>query len=40
MLNPNFVVIGVGRAYGAYSTYGWYWTTDLGGIVDAILPGY
>ena len=28
MLNPSFKVIGIGRAYGASSTYGWYWTTD------------
>lgn len=34
MLNPNFAVIGIGRAYSASSTYGWYWTTDFGGVVD------
>ncbi|MFB3779221.1 MAG: CAP domain-containing protein [Bryobacteraceae bacterium] len=34
MLNPAFRAIGIGRAYGAGSTYGWYWTTDFGGIVD------
>lgn len=34
MLNPNYKVIGIGRAYGAGSTYRWYWTTDFGGYVD------
>ncbi|MBS1859721.1 MAG: hypothetical protein JST11_30395 [Acidobacteria bacterium] len=39
MLNPAFQAIGIGRAYGASSTYGWYWTTDFGGVVDqAITP--
>ena len=28
MLNPDYTVIGVGRAPGG--TYGWYWTTDFG----------
>ena len=32
MLNPAFVVIGIGRAAGG--TYGWYWTTDFGGVLD------
>ncbi|HVW85910.1 MAG TPA: CAP domain-containing protein, partial [Bryobacteraceae bacterium] len=31
MLNPSFAAIGIGRAYGAGSSYGWYWTTDFGG---------
>ena len=31
MLNPNFKVIGIALAYGAGTTYGWYWTTDFGG---------
>ncbi len=31
MLNPNFKVIGIGRAYAAGSTYGWYWAADFGG---------
>ena len=31
MLNPNFRVIGIGRAYAAGSAYGWYWTVDFGG---------
>ena len=35
MLNPSFKAIGIGRAYGASSTYRWYWTTDFGGVVDS-----
>ncbi|HEU4760541.1 MAG TPA: CAP domain-containing protein [Dehalococcoidia bacterium] len=31
MLNPNYKVMGVARAYAAGSTYGWYWTNDFGG---------
>lgn len=34
MLNASFVVIGIGRAYSSTSTYGWYWTTDFGGVLD------
>jgi uncharacterized protein YkwD len=34
MLNPNYRVIGIGRAYSATSTYKNYWTTDFGGYVD------
>ena len=30
MLSPSFVVIGIGLAYDASSTYKWYWTTDFG----------
>jgi len=37
MLNPAYKVIGIGRAYGASSAYGWYWTTDFGGVVDQVL---
>ncbi len=37
MLNPAFKAIGIGRAYGASSAYGWYWTTDFGGTLDT--PG-
>ncbi len=37
MLNPSFKVIGIGRAYSASSTYGWYWATDFGGVVDAVI---
>lgn len=35
MLNPNFNVIGISRAYNAASKYRWYWTTDFGQYVDA-----
>lgn len=31
MLNSNFRVIGIGRAYQAGSPYGYYWTTTFGG---------
>jgi uncharacterized protein YkwD len=34
MLNPNFKVIGIGRATDSSSQYGTYWTTDFGGVVD------
>jgi uncharacterized protein YkwD len=30
MLDSSYTQIGVGRAYSADSTYGWYWTTDFG----------
>ena len=30
MLNPHYTLIGIARAYGADSKYGWYWTTDFG----------
>jgi uncharacterized protein (TIGR03437 family) len=39
MLNANFKVIGIGRAYVASSTYKWYWTTDFGGFVDPSTDG-
>jgi len=35
LTNPAYHVIGIGRAYGAASTYGWYWAADFGGQVDA-----
>ena len=35
MLNPNYTAIGIGRANGADSTFGWYWTTNFGGVTDA-----
>jgi uncharacterized protein YkwD len=35
MLSDKFKAIGIGRAYDAQSKYGWYWTTDFGGYVDA-----
>lgn len=34
MLNPDYRVIGIGRAYGGNSAYEWYWTIDFGGYVD------
>jgi Cysteine-rich secretory protein family len=34
MLTTSYKAIGIGRAYGANSTYKWYWTTDFGGYVD------
>ena len=40
MLNGSFKVIGIARSYGPSSTYGWYWTTDFGGVVDQVItPG-
>src|SRR5579884_1713485 len=39
MLGSGYNAIGIARAYGAGSTYGWYWTTDFGGVVEqAINP--
>ncbi len=35
MLSANFAAVGIGRAFAASSVYGWYWTTDFGGVVDA-----
>ena len=32
MLNSNYLVIGIGLAYNDSSKYGYYWTTDFGGI--------
>ena len=37
MLNPNYRVIGIGRAGVNGSTYTWYWTTDFGAYVDAVI---
>lgn len=37
MLNPNFKVLGISRAYSASTTYKWYWTTNFGGFVDTLL---
>jgi uncharacterized protein YkwD len=34
MLGANYTTIGIGRAYVAGSPYGWYWTTEFGGIDD------
>jgi hypothetical protein len=38
MLSANFNAIGVGRVYGSGSTYGWYWTTDFGGVSEDNTP--
>lgn len=35
LINPAYRAIGVGRAYGSASQYGWYWAADFGGVVDA-----
>jgi hypothetical protein len=32
MLNPNYVVAGVAAVFNQDSTYGWYWTLDMGGV--------
>src|SRR6266851_8073181 len=36
LVNPQYHAIGVGRGYATGSTYGWYWTADFGGVVDAV----
>ncbi|HEY8173965.1 MAG TPA: CAP domain-containing protein [Dehalococcoidia bacterium] len=38
MLSTNYSAIGIGRAYVAGSPYGWYWTTEFGGVIDPF-PG-
>lgn len=35
LTNPAYRAIGVGRAYGSGSSYGWYWTADFGGVVES-----
>jgi len=35
MLNGNFTAIGIGRTFGQGTSYGWYWSTDFGGVVDS-----
>ena len=37
MLSANFRAIGIGRYYVAGSIYGWYWTTDFGGVSDTVV---
>src|ERR1700694_1637669 len=37
MVNPAFVVMGIGRAYNSGSSFGWYWATDFGGVADQII---
>ena len=34
MLDGRFQAIGIARVYDANSTYGWYWTTTFGSVVD------
>ena len=34
MLSTNFNSIGIGRAFVPGSRYGWYWTTNFGGVTD------
>jgi len=34
MLGTNYATIGIGREYIAGSPYGWYWTTEFGGVDD------
>lgn len=34
LVNPAYRAIGVGRAYAAGSTYGWYWAAEFGGIIE------
>jgi hypothetical protein len=34
MLNPNYTVVGIARAFNANSTYGWYWTNNFGLATD------
>ena len=38
MLNPNYTVIGIGRAYNPAAKYRYYWTTDFGGYADRTIP--
>ncbi len=40
MLDSAYLAMGVGRAYDASSTYGWYWTTDFGSTVDAVIQNF
>jgi len=35
MLNPNYVVAGIAAAFNQDSTFGWYWTLDMGGVDDS-----
>ncbi len=38
MRNPDYHAIGIGRAYGEDSRYGWYWTTTFGGGTTVPVP--
>jgi len=35
LLNPNFTVMGLARAYAPGSTSGWYWAQEFGGVLDS-----
>lgn len=37
MLNPSFVVTGIGRVYSPSTVYGWYWANAFGGVTDRII---
>ncbi len=34
LMNPEYHAVGLGRAFGAGSAYGWYWDADFGGLAD------
>lgn len=34
LLRPEFTMMGLGRAYKANTTYGWYWAQEFGGYLD------
>jgi hypothetical protein len=38
MLNPNYRVAGITAVFNQDSTYGWYWTLDMGGFDDSGQP--
>jgi len=38
MLNANFVTVGLAKAYGADSSYGWYWAAEFGGYDEGGSP--
>jgi uncharacterized protein YkwD len=38
MLNPNFVVVGLAKAYVSDSSYYWYWAADFGGYDEGGSP--
>ncbi len=38
MLGTAAVAVGIGRAYGAGSLYGWYWATEFGTVLDGPVP--
>jgi len=38
MLNANYKVMGIARAYTSGSGYGWYWTNDFGGYIVPATP--